>query len=245
MNKGKLPSEVMIALGNRKTRVPVNYLLLAILLLLVGAGAIARDLARGSLGWMDAPRIANIQKMNELEEAGIEIPGLIAIDHRQVNIGEGKWSAQLVEGPDGKRITVLLETQNYYKKQPEVEWSDINSIARWKTERADDLTFSTPSGETVTARFYRAWQTNTFAVVQWYAWLDGGHHDPSVWFWLDQRARLQNRRVPWVAVSLHLPLDPTKNVETLRPAARDLARQVQERLESTVLSKLSSPPRGK
>ncbi|MEG3438484.1 cyanoexosortase B system-associated protein [Pannus brasiliensis CCIBt3594] len=242
MNKGKISGEMTLSIGDRKVRVPANYVLVAILLLSVAIGAIARDLARGNFAWIDAPRIGNIQKMNVLKESGIEIAGRTTIDRRQVNIGEGTWSAQLVEGPDAKRVTVLLKPQDYYKKQPEVEWSDINSIARWKTEPANDLTFSTPSGGTVTARFFRAWQSNTFAVVQWYAWLGGGHHDTAVWFWLDQQARLQNRRVPWIAVSLHIPLDPTRSVETMRPTARDLARQVQEQLETTVLSKLSTVP---
>jgi cyanoexosortase B-associated protein len=240
MNKGKIPSEVTIAFGSVKKRIPVNHLFLLAFLALLVLGALARDLTHRGWGWMSTPKIANIQQMSRLKKSGIEIPGAKRLDHRKVRIGEGEWSAQIVESADGSRITVLLKPQVYYKDQPEVEWSDVQSIARWKSEGAPDLVFPSPSGGTVTARFYRAWQTNTFAVVQWYAWLGGGHHDNAAWYWQDQRARLKRQRTPWIAVSIHIPLEPTKKIDTVRPLALDLARKIQRQLEAEILSRLSA-----
>jgi cyanoexosortase B-associated protein len=243
MKKGKILPELTLVLGSFKQRIPANYLLVLLLLFLLATASIVRDVANGGWTWLSTPKIANIQLMSRLRKAGIAIPGVPSIDHREINLGEGKWSAQIFEFQDGPRVTVLLKPQVYYKDQPEVEWSDIQSLARWKTERAPDLVFTSSSGGEVTARFYRAWQTNTVAVVQWYAWPGGGHHDNAVWYWQDQRAKLKRQRVPWIAVSLHIPIDPTQKIDSIRPFALDLAKKVQARLETEVLSKLRSKSR--
>ena len=82
-------------------------------------------------------------------------------------------------------------------------------------------------------------------MVQWYAWLGGGHYDPSVWYWLDQWAQLKRQRVPWIAVSLLIPLEPMKELQTLTPFALNLATEVQSYLEQNVLSQLTSLPETK
>ncbi len=118
---------------------------------------------------------------NTIPVKGIKFSDLKTIDQIQGEIVEGKWSVQVVETPEGKRITVLLKPQIYYKNQPGLEWSDITSISRWNQGETTELLIPTQSGGKAKARFYRAWTQNTFAVVQWYAWLGGGHYDPSVW----------------------------------------------------------------
>jgi len=133
-----------------------------------------------------------------------------------------------------------LKPQVYYKSQPGVEWSDISSISRWNQGETTELLIPTQSGGKAKARFYRAWTQNTFAVVQWYAWLGGGHYDPSVWYWLDQWAQLKRQRVPWIAVSLLIPLEPMKELQTLTPFALNLAGEVQSYLEQNVLNQLTS-----
>jgi cyanoexosortase B-associated protein len=240
MTSRKIPSRVTLVLDKVKKRISPNYLLLLGLLLILILGGILPNLISGQWHWMDKPRIGNIQKMNTLQKSGIELSNLKTIDQRQAQIGEGKWSVQMVENYAGKRITVLLKPQVYYKDQPEVEWSDINSIGRWNTGERTELKIPAQSGGQATARFYRAWKQNTFAVVQWYAWLGGGHYDPSVWYWFDQEAQLKRQRVPWIAVSLHIPLEPTKELKTLTPYALELATQVQNQLETTVLSQLTA-----
>jgi cyanoexosortase B-associated protein len=183
--------------------------------------------------------------MLALQESGIKLSDLKTTDRSQGEIGEGKWSVQVVESPEGKRITVLLKPQVYYKSQPRVEWSDIASISRWNQGETTELSIPTQSGGKATARFYRAWTQSTFAVVQWYAWLGGGHYDPSVWYWLDQWAQLKRQRVPWIAVSLLIPLEPMKELQTLTPFALNLATEVQNYLEQNVLSQLTSLPETK
>ncbi|GCL55235.1 hypothetical protein NIES3806_25830 [Microcystis aeruginosa NIES-3806] len=239
----KTPDEVNLVLDKVKKKLPGNYLLLLGLLLLLILGGILPNLISGHWSWLEQPRIGNIQKMRLLQASGIELSDLKTINHQQGEIGEGKWSVQVVESPDGKRITVLLKPQIYYKNQPGLEWSDISSISRWNQGETIELSIPSQSGGKATARFYRAWTQNTFAVVQWYAWLGGGHYDPSVWYWLDQWAQLKRQRVPWIAVSLVIPLDPTKELQTLTPFALNLAGEVQSYLEQNVLSQLTSLPR--
>ncbi|AKE66523.1 hypothetical protein MYAER_4199 [Microcystis aeruginosa NIES-2549] len=239
----KTPDEVTLVLDKVKKKLPGNYLLLLGLLLLLILGGILPNLISGHWSWLEQPRIGNIQKMRLLQASGIELSDLKTINQQQGEIGEGKWSVQVVESPDGKRITVLLKPQIYYKNQPGLEWSDISSISRWNQGETIELSIPSQSGGKATARFYRAWTQNTFAVVQWYAWLGGGHYDPSVWYWLDQWAQLKRQRVPWIAVSLVIPLDPTKELQTLTPFALNLAGEVQSYLEQNVLSQLTSLPR--
>ena len=241
----KIPDEVSLVLDKIKKKLPGNYLLLLCLLLILILGGILPNLISGQWSWLDQPRISNMQKMLALQESGIKFSDLKTIDQSQGEIGEGKWSLQVVETPEGKRITVLLKPQVYYKNQPGLEWSDITSISRWNQGETTELSIPTRSGGKATARFYRAWTQNTFAVVQWYAWLGGGHYDPSVWYWLDQWAQLKRQRVPWIAVSLVIPLEPTKELQTLTPFALNLAGEVQSNLEQNVLSQLTSLPETK
>ncbi|GEA28595.1 hypothetical protein MiAbW_03171 [Microcystis aeruginosa NIES-4325] len=241
----KIPAEVSLVLDKVKKKLPGNYLLLLCLLLVLILGGILPNLISGQWSWVDQPRIRNIQKMSALQKSGIELSDLKTINQSQEQIGEGKWSVQVVESSDGKRITVLLKPQVYYKNQPAVEWSDINSISRWNQGETTELSIPTQSGGKATARFYRAWKQNTFAVVQWYAWLGGGHYDPSVWYWLDQWAQLKRQRLPWIAVSLFIPLEPTKKLQTLTPFALSVAGEVQHNLEQNVLSQLTSVPQTK
>jgi cyanoexosortase B-associated protein len=238
----KIPAEVALVLDKVKKQISLNYLLLLVLLFFLIVVGILPNLISGQWLWMDKPRIGNIQRMTSLRQSGIELSNLKTIDQRPVQIGEGEWSVQMLESSDGKRITLLLKPQVYYKTQPEVEWSDINSISRWNTGERTELKIPAQSGGQATARLYRAWKQNTFAVVQWYAWLGGGHYDPSVWYWSDQRAQLKRQRVPWIAVSLHIPLEPTKDLKTIAPFALDLATKVQNHLEQNVLSQLTIIP---
>ena len=241
----KIPAEVSLVLDKIKKKLPGNYLLLLCLLLILILGGILPNLISGQWSWLDQPRIGNIQKMLALQESGINFSDLKTTDRSQAEIAERKWSVQVVESPEGKRITVLLKPQVYYKSQPGVEWSDISSISRWNQGETTELSIPTQSGGKVTARFYQAWTQSTFVVVQWYAWLCGGHYDPSVWYWLDQWAQLKRQRVPWIAVSLLIPLDPTKELQTLTPFALNLAGEVQSYLEQNVLSQLTSVPETK
>jgi len=142
----KIPAEVTLVLDKLKKKLPGNYLLLLCLLLLLILGGILPNLISGQWSWVEQPRIGNIQKMQAIQESGIELSDLKTIDQSQGEIGEGKWSVQVLESPEGKRITLLLKPQVYYKNQPGLEWSDITSISRWNQGETTELSIPTRSG---------------------------------------------------------------------------------------------------
>ncbi|MFM7876163.1 MAG: cyanoexosortase B system-associated protein, partial [Microcystis panniformis] len=102
----KIPAEVSLVLDKIKKKLPGNYLLLLCLLVILILGGILPNLISGQWSWLDQARIGNIQKMTALQESGIKFSDLKTTEQSQGEIGEGKWSVQVVESPDGKRITV-------------------------------------------------------------------------------------------------------------------------------------------
>jgi cyanoexosortase B-associated protein len=76
----------------------------------------------------------------------------------------------------------------------------------------------------------------TVVVAQWYAFDDGGHFSTAHWFWRDQWAQLRHQRVPWVAVSLRLPVDPSSTLDDVTPQVTELSQAVQTSL-STLMNK--------
>ena len=92
----KIPAEVTLVLDKVKKKLPGNYLLLLCLLLLLIVGGILPNLISGQWSWVDQPRIGNIQKMRTLQESGIKFSDLKTIDQQQGQIGEGKWSVQVL-----------------------------------------------------------------------------------------------------------------------------------------------------
>jgi cyanoexosortase B-associated protein len=141
----KIRAVLSFVLYKIKKKLPGNYLLLLCLLLILILGGILPNLISGQWSWLDQARIGNIQKMRALQESGIKFSALKTTDQSQGEIGEGKWSIQVVESPDGKRITVLLKPQIYYKNQPGLEWSDIGSISRWNQGETTELSIPTQS----------------------------------------------------------------------------------------------------
>ena len=154
-------------------------------------------------------------------------------------------------------IALLLRPQVWEKDQPEVEWLDIEGAQRWQTDSWQRLRFDvTPSAkssfdvdannsedlplthQTIRIRtdFFRAWSKDqTYAVMQWYASPMGGSPSPAWWFWSDQKVQWSARqRLPWVAVSLWLPIDPLGDIAPYRDIATVLGRSVQTELMQTV-----------
>ncbi len=81
------------------------------------------------------------------------------------------------------------------------------------------------------ARFFRAvTQQDTFGVLQWYALPNGGHSSPFRWFVGDQLAQWRKQRVPWVAVSILVPMEPLGQVEKIWPLAESIGQTVQAAL---------------
>lgn len=161
---------------------------------------------------------------------------------------------------DGQSATIVFMVQNGPMDRPQVEWTDINGYWRWKSDSERQLEFTVTAqdiarshsgaveGEnqfsqnenqngnrdetrSVTARFFRTWTpSQTYAAIQWYAWPEGGSPNPSDWFWRDLGAQVRGDRVPWVAVSAILPIEPLGDLERSRADAEALGKDIQAAL---------------
>ena len=240
MNKLKVsPKKNSPADQNRRT-LSISQLVLLCLLALLAAIAAVPGYFHGTWQWSDVPPVMNIYYLKNLRKLGLPLPGWQMGEQAEVQIGEHFWGVQTVE-QEGKTpvITIYFMPQEYYRMQPQVEWTDLQGVERWKTDSHSSLTFSLPgkAGAEVKANFFRAWREQTYAVVQWYAWHQGGNPDPAHWFWADQQAQLRGERVSWVAVCLKIPIDPLSDLNSHRDAAQSLAQTVQATLEREVFSK--------
>ncbi len=162
-----------------------------------------------------------------------------------VQIGGKRWSLQELVHPDEGQppIGVYLLPQAGAKQVPEVEWVDVRGTEGWQQEGVRTLKFTATAGDRtaeVSARFFRAAAERTYAVVQWYAWPTGGHHNPIAWFWQDQFAQLRRQRQPWVAVYLKIPMRAQNELDSLQPLAESLAQDVQAALMADVFTPQSS-----
>ncbi|HAA27609.1 MAG TPA: cyanoexosortase B system-associated protein [Cyanobacteria bacterium UBA8553] len=236
-----------------RSRIFPRLVVLGFLLILVGIGALP-NYWKGNWPWAELPRVANIKQINALLQTGLELPGSKTLKQKKVKIGAHEWSLQIIEQDNSKPLVLLLlpqsdrlPPQSPHESLPEVEWVDINGVEKWKTDSYTQIRFAVESASLnkpasaskptqkiaaeVEARFFRAWnQRQTLAVLQWYAWPDGGHPAPSRWFWLDQLAQLRRKRVPWIAVCLQIPMEPLGDLEATRPKAQSLGKMVQTAL---------------
>ncbi|MEM9816236.1 MAG: cyanoexosortase B system-associated protein, partial [Cyanobacteria bacterium P01_D01_bin.6] len=65
----------------------------------------------------------------------------------------------------------------------------------------------------------------------------GGHFAPGKWFWADQAQQWQQRqRLPWVAVSILLPIEPVGDIRAHREAIIEVAQAVQQGLISSTFA---------
>lgn len=223
-----------------------RLVVLGFLLILVGVGAVPGYWS-GNWSWAERPPVANIKQINALRQTGLVFPGWQTLKQKTVKIGPHDWSIQVIKQDNSKPVVVLLHPQSDRESVPEVEWVDINGFEKWKTDSYTKLQFAVETSSLkkpasaskptkkiaaeVEARLFRAWnQRQTLAVVQWYAWPEGGHPASSRWFWLDQLAQLRRSRVPWVAVCLQIPMEPLGDLEASRPSAQSLAKMVQTAL---------------
>jgi cyanoexosortase B-associated protein len=209
------------------------------LLALLAAIAAIPGYFQGHWQWSDVPLVMNIYYLKNVRLMGLKLPGWQMGERTDVQIGEHFWGVQTVEREGEAPVTLYFMPQEYYRMQPQVEWVDLQGVEGWKTDSPETLTFSLPgkAGSEVKANFFRAWRDQTFAVVQWYAWYQGGSPDPAHWFWADQQAQLRRQRVSWVAVCLKIPIDPLSDLNSHRAFAKSLAQTVQVTLDREVFSK--------
>lgn len=244
MNKIKLAWQQ--STNSNQTSKPFSLaqlILLGLLLLLIVMGAIPGYLSN-QWNWAQTPKIQNIQYLKNLRDTGLTIPSYQKVGLEQFSLGDGQWSAQLLQ-KQGKSLVLLLMPQDYYKNSPQTEWSDLKYLEKWKTDSGQTITVpiqDNSSRYSVVARYFRAWTKTTFMVVQWYAWPGGGNFASSSWFWQDQMAQLRRQRLPWIAVILKIPVEPTTDPKTILPSIKAIVQDVQISLEKQVFSRLQTQP---
>ncbi|MBD2292241.1 cyanoexosortase B system-associated protein [Anabaena sphaerica FACHB-251] len=222
---------------------------LILLLLLLGVGTVPGYLT-GKWQWKQPPPVHQLQKLKNLRQGGLSIPGWQTREQSETPVGGNKWSLQILQQKDSSVESILLLLpQNGPRDQPEVEWTDIEGWgkSRWgkwdiAQYRAAEFIVKPASrsdshaATKVKARFFRATtQQQTFAVLQWYAMPDGGTLSPVNWFIADQLAQWQKKRVPWVAVSILIPMESFGQVETSWTTLESLGKKVQAALMAVIM----------
>jgi cyanoexosortase B-associated protein len=197
--------------------------------------------------WQEPFPVKNLGQIRAIRDRGIEVPGWETLETGKLKIGGHDWSGQILGQSDRRDVTLFLFPQTDPKLQPGVEWVDMDGFFKWKVDSQRPLNFSVAAGEMkakVRANFSLARESRrspfgvpqTVAVVEWYAWEQGGDYSHSHWFWLDQRAQLTKQRVPWIAVALRIPVDPKSTLDTVQSDAEALAKSVQASLMQNVFS---------
>ncbi len=218
-----------------------KIVVLVFLLVLVVAVAIP-GYATGRWPWTNPPTLTNLKQLKSLRQHGMTIPDWEVIRiQNNVQIGGHRWLVEEIKNHQTIAI-LLLMPQNACKKQPQLEWLDIDGFHRWQTDSHRTLRFTVklaPASDkpspTIETRFFRSWTSQqTFAVVQWYAWPNGGSPATSRWFWEDSIARLSNRRASWVAVSIILPIQPQGDIKIVEPLLKSLGQSVQTQLMAEI-----------
>jgi cyanoexosortase B-associated protein len=222
---------------------------LILLLLLLAVGAVPGYLT-GKWQWQQPPPVTQLKQLKNLRKVGLNLPGWQTIEQSETQVGEHKWSMQILKQKDPPTDAILLLLpQNGARDQPEVEWTDVSgwgksNWGKWEIAqyKVVEFTVKQPSNleanatTKVKARFFRAaTQKQTFAVLQWYAMPNGGNLLPINWFVADQLAQWQHKRVPWVAVSILIPIEPFGQVETSWTKLQSLGATVQNALISVAL----------
>ncbi len=234
--KSNFNSTFVAKKSQSQTAFLAQIVLLIFLGLLIVVGVLPGYWQGGKWSWSDLAKIENAKQLRQLQTTGITIPGWKIKYQRQVSINDNEWSLQLM-AKNNQEVVLLLLPQTYYLNKPGVEWTDLNGLRGWKSDSYQKLTFTLDSGNKVEALFLRAWsQRKTFAVVEWYAWKSGGSFAPKRWFWADLWAQLQKRRASWVAVCVRIPIEPLGNIETVRPLAQSIAKDVHTILSENILA---------
>lgn len=230
---------------SNKPRSLLRFLIAGVLAAFVAVAALPHYWS-GQWPWADPPGVPNIRLMRTLQQQGLVVPGWQSTLQEIVTFGGDKWSVQqfTIEPPIDQisQVALLLKPQTSSQDQPEVEWLDVKGAQQWTIDSQRRLDLAPPVTEEHSnpfkAHFFRAWQQQqTYAVVQWYAWPQGGHPAVSHWFWADQKVQWQfHQRLPWIAVCLLAPLPPLEDITQYQPTIERLAQTVQSALQTEVFS---------
>lgn len=242
----------------------IKQLVVLCVLAIALAGAIPGYLG-GKWAWQHTPKLDHLAQLKVVQQEGLTLPGWRTLEQTTVEIGGHRWSAQSMvpasspanETKSQKAIWLLLRPQTWERDLPQIDWTDINGVQQWTTDSHQQIRFTAAAGQSgssqvspasedaseVTARFFRGWtEQGTSAVLQWYAWSNGGHPAPSHWFWADQGQQFRHRqRLEWVAVSIQMPINPLDDLEVAQPDAEALGQLVQSTLMTTVFQVAQNP----
>ncbi|PSF38630.1 cyanoexosortase B system-associated protein [Aphanothece hegewaldii CCALA 016] len=218
-----------------------QWILLGFLLLLIIMGAIPNYLSN-KWSWAQPPQIQNIKYIKNLSKTGLTLPSYQEVKQEQFSLGNQEWSAQLLQKQE-QSLVLFLMPQDYYTNLPETEWLDLKYLENWKIDSQKNITVpiqEQSSSYSVVARYFKAWAKTTFIIVQWYAWPSGGSYSSHDWFWQDQGAQLKRQRLPWIAVSLKIPVEPNTVPKTKLSEIKAIVNEVQTSLEKQVFNRLQS-----
>ncbi len=220
--------------------------LLVIVLASVVAIAALPSYFSGQWPWQAPLKVPQLAQVKSVMKTPLSLPGWNLEASQTVNIGGKPWMlAEYRPDPMAtglpEDMVVLLKAQSSHEKQPEVEWVDLAGSQGWQVadRHTVNVPITTPDGQSrsITTRYFRGIDgRNTFAIMQWYAWPQGGHFAPGRWFWADQARQWQKRqRLPWIAVSVLIPIEPVGNIRPHTEAAIAIAQTVQTTLWNTAL----------
>lgn len=218
-----------------------QYILVGLLILLIGIGTVPSYLS-GRWIWQEVPDILNIKHLKNLSETGLTLPDAQLKEHQPFMLGNKKWSAQVFQKSE-QPFMLLLMPQDYHKNLPQTELSDLQYLEKWKIDSERSIRVPIQINQerySVVPRYFKAWTKTTFIIVQWYAWPGGGSYSASNWFWQDQWSQLRQKRLPWIAVTLKIPIEPSQELKTMLPTINSLVQTVQTNLETQVFSQLQT-----
>lgn len=258
----------------QRRSVPQRYLVIIVMLGAIALFSVPTYLS-GAIPWRTPAEVANVAPLRALRDQGLTVPNWETQEQRTLPVGNHQWSMQALLPPadavgiqTNKPTFLMLRSQDWHDKEPQVEWVDLDGFwgrlsmgtqaePEWRTDRRQRVQFTVtvpdPQDATVThtvpitAQYQRARNQNqTFAMLQWYTWPTGGTPSATDWFWADQRSRLRTGdRAAWVAVSLIVPVDPLVDLSQPEMAATliDLGKTVEIQLLTTaILPAMISPP---
>jgi cyanoexosortase B-associated protein len=237
----------MLSLPRSTSQSPLIKLLVILFILTIATVSAIPNYVTGNWTWKRTLTLEHVKELKTIQKSGIAIPGWKTLEQGRLEVGGHKWSVQaIVPEVQAKTATLreatilMLRPQTWQRDLPQVDWVDINGAQRWTADSIRSLKFSVsgkPQPSEVNARFLRGWHDKqTYAVLQWYAWEEGGNAAPSQWFWRDQLSQLRDRRrTTWVAVSILIPIPALGDIEAFRPQAEAIGKLVQSTLISRAL----------
>lgn len=212
---------------------------IAFLLILIIFGTLPGYIT-GNWHWIKPPKIVNMKSLINLQQQGIKINGWKTIAQETRKIADHKWSTQQIRNNNNIIAFVMLRPQTDNIGQPLVEWFDVNNSQGWQIDSERNVNIQLSLGEkpiNIEAKYFRAiTKKNHFAVLQWYAWPNGGHYDFIRWLWADRLAQLSRRRAPWVAICIALRINSQDNLEKYWPLLESLSQNIQTTINTEIFN---------